>query len=152
MKVVIIRCVSIALMGLWAHWVHAQSPMWITLEEMQQSNAADTGIRPRSAVVKDAPIIELVLPKLPGEVSSPTPIELRFISTPPGSIRAETFKALYGTFGIDITARITGTTQVTASGVRVTEARLPKGKHRIQLSIEDTNGRVGSRWMEFEVN
>jgi hypothetical protein len=41
---------------------------------------------------------------------------------------------------------------VTASGIKVTEARLPKGKHRIQLSIEDTNGRVGSRWIEFEVN
>jgi hypothetical protein len=124
----------------------------VTPEEMQQSNAADSGLRPRGVSVKDAPLIDLVMPKLPGEVSSPTRIELRFIPTAPSTIKPETFRALYGTFGIDITSRIVGVTRVTAQGIEVQEANLPKGKHRIQLLLEDSEGRVGSRWMEFQVN
>jgi hypothetical protein len=127
-------------------------PLLVSSEEMQRSNDADVGLRPRAVPLKDAPIIDLVSPMLPGEVSSPTRIELRFISTNPSTIKPETFKALYGTFGIDITARILGVAQVTAMGIQVNEARLPKGRHRIQLLLEDSEGRVGSRWMEFQVN
>ena len=132
-------------------WAKAESFL-ITPEEMDQSNAADSGLRPRAVHVKDAPVIDLVSPKLPGDVASPTAIELRFVPTPPSTIRPETFKALYGTFGRDITSRITGSTQVTPTGIRVNEANLPKGKHRIQLLLEDSQGRVGSRLMEFQVN
>lgn len=124
----------------------------VTPEEMRQSNEADTGIRPKSVPALDSPTIELVLPRLPGEVTSPTPIELRFIAVTPGTIKPESFKALYGTFKVDITERILGVTQVTPSGISVKEAKLPKGKHRIQLLLEDSLGRVGIRWMEFEVN
>jgi hypothetical protein len=126
---------------------------WIvTPQEMSESNLADSGLRPRSAPVKDAPVIELVTPKLPGELASPLQIELKFNSTLPSTIRPEAFKALYGTFQIDITSRILGVTNITPSGIQVKEANLPKGNHRILLMLEDTEGRVGSRWMEFRVN
>jgi hypothetical protein len=127
------------------------APWLVTPDEMRQSLAADSGLQARSVPVKDAPVIDLVLPKLPGEVTSPTPIELRFIPTPPSTIRPETFKALYGSLGIDITSRITGAAQVTPAGIRVNEANLPKGKHKIQLFLQDSEGRVGSRWMEFQI-
>ena len=127
-------------------------PFLVTPEEVSQSSEADTGIRPKSVPVLDVPIIELVLPKLPGEVTSPTPIELRFIPVTPGTIKPESFKALYGALKVDITSRILGVTQVTPTGISVKEAKLPKGKHRIQLLLEDSLGRVGSRWMEFEIN
>ncbi len=107
----------------------------VTPEEMRQSNEADTGIRPKSVPALDSPTIEL-----------------RFIAVTPGTIKPESFKALYGTFKVDITERILGVTQVTPSGISVKEAKLPKGKHRIQLLLEDSLGRVGIRWMEFEVN
>ena len=130
----------------------AHATSWlVTAEEMSQSNLADPGMRPRSAAIKDAPLIELVTPKLPGDVASPTPIELKFTSTPPSTIKPDTFKALYGTFQIDITSRILGFTQVTSSGIQIKEANLPKGKHRIQLQLQDSEGRMGSRWMEFEI-
>lgn len=127
-------------------------PWLITPEEMQRSNAADSGMRAKAVPVKDAPIIDLLTPKLPGEVASPTPIELRFTPAGTSTIKPESFRALYGTFGIDITSRIVGVAQVTAAGIQVKEANLPKGKHRIQLLLEDSEGRVGSRWMEFQVN
>ncbi|MEY4644898.1 MAG: hypothetical protein RLZZ596_1729 [Pseudomonadota bacterium] len=119
---------------------------------MQKSNAADTGLRPRVVLIKDAPVIELVTPKLSGEVNSPTAIELKFTPTAPSTIKPESFKALYGTFQIDITPRILGVAKVTTAGILVKEANLPKGKHRIQLLLQDSEGRTGSQWMEFRVN
>jgi hypothetical protein len=139
-----------ALMGIYPLPTLANSFL-VSAEEMNLSNAADTGLRPKSVPAVDAPIIELVSPKLPGEVTSPTIIELRFIPVTPSTIRPETFKALYGALKVDITSRILGVTEVTPSGILVKEAKLPKGKHRIQLLLEDSLGRVGSRWMEFEV-
>lgn len=127
-------------------------PLLVSPEEMQRSNDADSGLRPRAVGVKDAPVIDLLSPRLPGELTSPTRIELRFVATHPSTIKPETFKALYGTFGIDITSRILGVTQITATGIQVNEAHLPRGKHRIQLLLEDSEGRVGSRWMEFQIN
>lgn len=129
----------------------AGSPL-ITEEEMQKSNAADTGLRPRVVLIKDAPVIELVTPKLSEEVNSPTAIELKFTPTAPSTIKPESFKALYGTFQIDITPRILGVAKVTTAGILVKEANLPKGKHRIQLLLQDSEGRTGSQWMEFRVN
>jgi hypothetical protein len=130
----------------------ATATTWlVTPQEMQRSNEADNGLRSRAVPIKDAPTIDLVKPKLPGDVPSPTPIELQFTANAPSKVKPETFRALYGSFQIDITSRILGATQVSASGLRVEEARLPNGKHRIQLMIEDTEGRTASRWIEFEV-
>ena len=147
-----LKHISLLFIGIFFCLIVTAEQLLVTPEEMNQSNSADLGLRPRGVQMVGAPVIDLVLPKLPGEVGSPTSIELRFIPTLPSTIRPETFKALYGTFGLDITSRITGSTKVSASGISVEKANLPKGKHRIQLLLEDSEGRVGSRWMEFEVN
>jgi hypothetical protein len=84
-------------------------------------------------------------------VSNPTPIELKFQSTPPSSVKPETFKVLYGSFEIDITKRLLNVAKVTESGVNVQEASLPKGKHKLLMVVEDTSGRRGNKTIEFEV-
>ena len=67
-------------------------------------------------------------------------------------VRPETFKALYGRLRIDITQRLLNATKVTAQGITVKDATLPQGSHRLLLSIEDTEGRLGQKTLEFEVN
>jgi len=124
----------------------------VTPEEMQASNDAPVQIRPRSSPSKDAPLIEVLTPKLPGSVSSPTPIDLKFQAIAPSNVKPESFKALYGTFQIDITKKLLSVAKVTEAGVQVQEAALPKGRHKILLVVEDSAGRVGSRMIEFEVN
>jgi hypothetical protein len=124
----------------------------VTPEEMQTSNNAPVQIRPRSSPVKDAPLIEVLTPKLPGSVSSPTPIDLKFQAIAPSNVKPESFKALYGTFQIDITKKLLSVAKVTEAGVQVQEAALPKGRHKILLVVEDSAGRAGSRMIEFEVN
>jgi hypothetical protein len=126
--------------------------MLVSNEEMLASNSAPTPVVAKVVADKDAPVIHLLAPKLPGSVSSPTPIELKFQATPPGKVKPETFKVLYGNLQIDITRRILSVTKVTESGVQVQEASLPKGKHKLMMLIEDSEGRVGNRLVSFEVN
>lgn len=130
----------------------AGTPYLVSADEMQASNEAIIQITPRSSPVKDAPRIELITPKLPGTVGSPTVIDLRFQAASPSNIKPDSFKALYGTFQIDITKRLLNVANVTGDGVRVDEANLPKGRHKILLTVEDSLGRIGNQAIEFEVN
>jgi hypothetical protein len=127
------------------------SQLLVTVDEMKASNNAKPPLTAKTVAPKDAPLIELSAPKLTAPVSSPTPIELKFQPTPPSAVKPETFKVLYGSFEIDITKRILNVAKVTKSGVFVQEASLPKGKHKLQMVVEDTSGRRGNRTIEFEV-
>ena len=123
----------------------------VSIDEMNASNNAKPPFTAKSAAPKDAPLIELLAPKLSAPVSSPTPIELKFQPTPPSTVKPDTFKVLYGSFEIDITKRILNVAKVTESGVNVQEASLPKGKHKLLMVVEDTFGRRGNKTIEFEV-
>ncbi len=123
----------------------------VSIDEMNASNNAKPPFTAKSVAPKDAPLIELSAPKLSTPVSSPTPIELKFQPTPPSSVKPETFKVLYGAFEIDITKRILNVAKVSATGVHVQEASLPKGKHKLLMVVEDTSGRRGNKTIEFEV-
>jgi len=124
----------------------------ITEEETQESNKAPLRFTAKIAPEKDAPIIEVISPVISGAISSPTPIQMVFRANQPFNIKPETFKVLYGAFEIDITKRITGKAKVTEQGLQVAQAELPKGRHKLLISVQDTNGRVGIKAIEFEVN
>lgn len=123
----------------------------VTIDEMNASNNALPPFAPKALPSKDAPLIELNTPKLNEPVSSPTVIDLKFQTTPPSTIKPETFKVLYGTFEIDITKRLLNVAKITESGVLVQEATLPKGKHKLLIVIEDSAGRRGNKGIDFEV-
>lgn len=119
---------------------------------MQASLAAPEPLRAKAGFTPGAPVIEVVAPKLNAPISSPSTIELLFLSAAPSAVRPDTFKAQYGRLRIDITERLLNNTKVTAQGITVKEASLPKGSHRLLLSIEDSEGRQGQKTIEFEVN
>ena len=123
----------------------------VSVDEMNASNNAKPPFTAKAVAPKDAPLIELSTPKLSAPVSSPTPIELKFQPTPPSAVKPETFKVLYGSFEIDITKRILNVAKVSATGVNVQEASLPKGKHKLLMVVEDTSGRRGNKTIEFVV-
>jgi len=125
--------------------------MLVTEEEMVSSNRNKSRLTPKATIVPNAPSIDLLAPQLGSSVSSPTPIDLKFLPKNPAAVKPETFKAYYGTFQVDITSRLLKVAKVTTQGVNVPEASLPKGSHKITLNIEDTEGRIGSRTNEFEV-
>ena len=124
----------------------------VTPQEMQASMAAPEPLRAKAGGSPGAPVIEVLAPKLNAPIASPSRIELQFQTAGQSAVRPETFKALYGRLRIDITQRLLNATKVTAQGITVHEASLPKGSHRLLLSIEDTEGRQGQKTIEFEVN
>ena len=123
----------------------------ISPQEMLASNNAPVTFTAKALPVKDAPLIYLVTPQLGAPIASPTPIELKFESIQPSKVKVETFKVLYGAFQIDITKRILGVAAMTQQGVQVREANLPAGKHKLTVILEDSEGRVGEKQIEFEV-
>jgi hypothetical protein len=143
-----------ALLTLAACMVFAQAAplMLVTPQEMEASNSAPPPFTPKFVPEKDAPKIEVAAPNLTAPLTSPMPIQMNFAVTSPATIKPETFKVLYGAFGIDITQRLLSTAKVTAQGMNVPEANLPSGKHKLQLSVEDSLGRKGVRVVEFQIN
>ena len=123
----------------------------VSYSEMVQSNDNKSAYRPKFAPVPGAPNIDLVTPKLEGAIVSPTPIRMRFEAKSPSTIKPDTFKVYYGSFQIDITERLLGTSKVGSNGFSIQEAALPKGSHKLTLNIQDSEGRVGSKIVEFEV-
>ena len=123
----------------------------ITPGEMQASLAAPVGLMPKSVPVKDAPKIQIMKANLPGTISSPTPIVVKFDAVAPGNVKPESFKVLYGNFSIDITKRLLSAAPVTIEGLQLQEVALPRGKHKLNLSIEDTLGRKASQQVELDV-
>ena len=142
----------IALVILLAPLQAFSEPLWlVTPEEMLKSNSAKPPFYPRVVPPLDAPVIDVITPKLDGYIASPTPILLKFVPKAPANVKAESFKAYYGTFQIDITNRLLGVAQVTAQGINLKEAALPKGSHKITLNVQDSEGRIGSKIIEFEI-
>lgn len=129
----------------------AQAIELVSESEAQASRAAPVAFAARAVPVPDAPRINLLAPRLDAPVGSPTAIHLKFEAADKASIRPETFKVYYGAFKLDITGRITAAAKVTADGIEVGEARLPKGSHRLTVAVEDSQGRVGERNVSFVV-
>lgn len=123
----------------------------VTYSEMVESNNNKSPFIVKFAPVPGAPSIDLVAPKLDSAINSPTPIKLKFEAKSPSIIKPETFRIFYGTFQIDITERLLGSSKVESSGFNVQEAILPKGNHRLTLNIQDSEGRVGQKTVEFVV-
>lgn len=137
----------------------AGAPAWsapplelVSAAEMRASNDAPEPFGMKAIPVKDAPVIEVVSPSISGGVASPTPIEVSFKPIAPASVKPESFRVFYGALQIDITKRLLGVASVTPQGIQVKEAALPKGKHKLTMSVEDSSGRVGSQQIEFVVN
>jgi hypothetical protein len=123
----------------------------VSAQEMHASLAAGEPLTAKSKPVAGAPEIEVVHPKLDAPVASPTPIQLMFVPAAASKVRPETFKVLYGRLRIDITQRLVNEARITAEGVTVKEASLPKGTHRLVLSVQDVQGREGSKSLDFEI-
>lgn len=138
-------------LGFWLSSVQVHAFDLVSMQEMQASQSATEPLTAKASPVPGAPRIEVMFPKLDAPVTSPTPIQLVFVPVGPHSIRPESFKVLYGRLRIDITQRLVNAAKVTAEGINVTEASLPKGSHRLLMSIEDLQGRQGTKSLDFEI-
>jgi hypothetical protein len=142
---------QILALSLWALFTPVKAFDLVSVQEAQASMAASEPLSAKVSPVSGAPLIEVLYPKLDAPVTSPTPIQLMFVPTASSMVRPETFKVLYGRLRIDITQRLVNAAKVTAEGISVKEASLPKGTHRLLMSVEDLQGRQGNKSLDFEI-
>ena len=73
-----------------AFWLSASAfsgQLLVSVEEMNASKSAISTLNAKSVAPKNAPLVELNSPKLTSAIYSPTPIELKFLPTPPSSVK-----------------------------------------------------------------
>jgi hypothetical protein len=106
-------------------------------------------LRPRGVT----PLIEILKPEpMPDlKVKAPFAIEVKFTGQADAPIDPGTFKVMYGALKIDITSRITKYVTVTKDGFIYENARIPSGKHRLTLQVQDEKNRIAERELRIEV-
>jgi hypothetical protein len=99
------------------------------------------------------PLIEILKPEPTADlkVVAPFAIQVQFRSQADAEIVPDSFRVLYGAFKLDITSRITKFVKVTPDGFMLDNAKIPPGKHRLTLQVQDSKQRVAERELRVEV-
>lgn len=101
----------------------------------------------------DNPQIRILAPALGRMLTAPIDIDLQFVPTASAPIRPDTFRVCYvGLLTMDITKRITDHVSVSRTGLHVTGAMLPHGRHRLVMLIADERGRLGRREAVLDID
>jgi hypothetical protein len=110
--------------------------------------------RPRDQEVLGAPGAPEILVDEPNEASTlrpPLSFRVRFVPETGATIDPRSFRASYGSLGIDITARILQHARLSAQVLSAENMDIPAGSHKVTLKIADSRGREGSRTFRFTV-
>jgi hypothetical protein len=119
-----------------------------------EEEALDKGT-PHSAAPPDStapPTIHLVQPDISRPLGNPMTIEVQFAAEPGHTIDRASFNATYGWLGINITRRLLEHSTWTPNGLVAEDIELPRGNHRVTMSIADTSGRRSSRTFNLSVS
>lgn len=122
----------------------------VTPEEETRDHAAPHVPGPRD--LPPPPVIDLLRPDLSKPIRNPVTIELRFSTAPGRTIDMRTFRATYGWLGINITNRLLQHAVTKPNGLLAKNVDLPRGDHRVRVSIADTSGKMASRTFRFSVS
>jgi hypothetical protein len=97
------------------------------------------------------PAIIINQPRHGGVYQGPVPVDVKFSPGPGASIALSTLKIQYvkWAFTKDITEKVR--TYVRDEGVFVPQAKLPRGKHTIRISLRDDRNNESRSMVSFEV-
>lgn len=121
---------------------------WLVTPEQAVQRDAPT-VRGGDEFPSDGPVIEVKAPDL--KQLQHAPVELNVAFSPKsapvaiGTLQVTLVKLI----NIDITERLQEF--ISPTGIHIPEANLPSGKHRIQISIADTAGKVTVRELVIKV-
>ncbi|MFM9878839.1 MAG: hypothetical protein ACKVOO_00320 [Burkholderiaceae bacterium] len=111
---------------------------------LEPASLRPRAIVPQIDILKPVPVTDL-------KVKAPFAITVLFKGQPDSVIVPSTFRVLYGGLKIDITERLTKFIQVTPEGFTLENAKIPQGRHRLTLRVEDDKQRLAERDLRFEV-
>jgi hypothetical protein len=124
----------------------------ITQEEFSaELEAPEVEYKARQYVDPQRPKINLLRPGAGGQFTAPVDIELEFEAAEGAEIDPGTLKVTYGRLGIDVTERVIEHATLSKDGLVSENADLPLGRHRLTVTIYDTEGRVGEMRFNFQI-
>jgi len=127
-------------------WRASAAP-WQLVSAEEAAESARRGLPPvaRSMTIGPGPRIEVVGPTETSPLHPPLTIRLRFVPAAGARVVPATFRALYGALRLDVTDRIRAHAAIDSDGLLAEQVALPPGRHRLLLSVADSEGRRGER-------
>lgn len=126
----------------------------ITLAESQ----AEQAVLSRSILIAKgvppagAPTIDLVEPADPQNIATtPFPVRVHFNTEGGAALVPASLQVYYGAFGINITDRLLKRATFVQNELRIDQAEVPSGKHRLLLKIQDSNNRSNEKLLTLVV-
>ena len=115
--------------------------MLLTETEGAMQNETHYGFAPSQVLQDKGPSVQIIAPDMEQEQKSPFRLQIKFVPKPgsvvqPNSLVVEALKFVT----LDITSRVRPFT--TSSGILIENAKVPKGTHKIKISISDSNGGI----------
>ncbi|MEW5909428.1 MAG: hypothetical protein AB1659_06495 [Thermodesulfobacteriota bacterium] len=125
-------------------------PVLITEKEATMPDIPDTGSAILEMEKMKGPVIRVNSPKNGETYPRPIKVDMEFISPENVLVDIKTLQVLYvKLIEIDITDRIKPF--ATEKGIFIPEADIPKGRHKIKITIADAGGNKSSKDLIFMV-
>lgn len=125
----------------------------VTADEAQRSQSAPP-LTSAAASPADpqAPEIAILDPRgIDRPIRSPFSMEVEFRPRAGAALDFSSLRVFYGTFKLDITDRLLQEAVRTPAGIRLMNAAVPPGRHRILVQIRDTQNRIAEKELSFRV-
>ena len=98
------------------------------------------------------PAIQVIDPQsLEVPLKNPFKMEVLFKPQQGATLDFTSFKALYGFLKLDITDRLLKEATKTPTGIRLANVDVPSGRHKLLLSIKDSQGHLSAKEIIFKV-
>lgn len=105
-----------------------------------------------SPVDTRGPAIQVIDPQsLDVPLKNPFKMEVLFKPQQGATLDFTSFKALYGFLKLDITDRLLKEATKTPTGIRLANVDVPSGRHKLLLSIKDSQGNFSAKEIIFKV-
>lgn len=105
-----------------------------------------------SPVDPRGPAIQVIDPQsLDIPLKNPFKMEVLFKPQQGATLDFTSFKALYGFLKLDITDRLLKEATKTPTGIRLANVDVPSGRHKLLLSIKDSQGHISAKEIIFKV-
>jgi hypothetical protein len=101
--------------------------------------------------VAPGPRILVEQPAVEGPLHAPLTFRVRFVPETGAAIDPRSFRATYGSLGLDITSRLLQHARFTGEQLIADNVDVPSGNHVVTIAIRDSLGRESSRTFQFTV-
>jgi hypothetical protein len=130
----------------------AVEPVWLVTAE--EAALPDPPLRGPRKELDGGPEIRIASPENDGHYEGAFPIEVSFHVGPSGDrVDLSTLQVTYRkAWGIDITSRLTKYISWDDLTIKVPDARLPKGRHSVEIYIEDEGDNPSTRVFSVQVD